>query len=81
LRPVLMTSVSTAIGAVPLVLASGAGAESRFTIGIVIISGVVLSTVLTLFLVPLTYSFLAAYTSASNRIDREIEALEHDLVN
>ncbi len=81
LRPVLMTSVSTAIGAVPLVLASGAGAESRFTIGIVIISGVVLSTVLTLFLVPLTYSFLAPYTSASNRIDREIEALEHDLVN
>ena len=41
LHPVLMTSVSTAIGAVPLVLASGAGAESRFTIGIVIISGVV----------------------------------------
>ena len=81
LRPVLMTSMSTAIGAVPLVLASGAGAESRFTIGVVIISGVVLSTVLTLFLVPLTYSFLAPYTSASNRIDREIEALEHDLVN
>jgi len=81
LRPVLMTSVSTAIGAVPLVLAGGAGAESRFTIGIVIISGVVLSTVLTLFLVPLTYSFLAPYTSASNRIDREIKALEHDLMN
>ena len=81
LRPVLMTSVSTAIGAVPLVLASGAGAESRFTIGIVIISGVVVSTVLTLFLVPLTYSFLARFTSASNRIDREIKALEHELLN
>jgi multidrug efflux pump len=76
-----MTSVSTAIGAVPLVMASGAGAESRFTIGIVIISGVVLSTVLTLFLVPLTYLFLATYTSTSNRIDREIKALEHDLMN
>ena len=81
LRPVLMTSVSTAIGAVPLVLASGAGAESRFTIGIVIISGVVVSTVLTLFIVPLTYSFLARFTSASNRIDREIKALEHELLN
>jgi len=81
LRPVLMTSVSTAIGAVPLVLASGAGAESRFTIGIVIISGVVVSTVLTLFLVPLTYSFLAKYTSTSTRIDREIKALEQDLMN
>ena len=81
LRPVLMTSVSTAIGAVPLVLATGAGAESRFTIGIVIISGVVLSTVLTLVLVPLAYSLLAGFTRASNRIDREIEALEHDLLN
>jgi multidrug efflux pump len=81
LCPVLMTSVSTAIGAVPLVLASGAGAESRFTIGVVIISGVVLSTVLTLFLVPLAYSLLAGFTSATNRIEREIEAFERDLVN
>jgi multidrug efflux pump len=76
-----MTSVSTAIGAVPLVLASGAGAESRFTIGVVIISGVVLSTVLTLFLVPLAYSLLARFTSPSNRIEREIEALERGLAN
>ena len=81
LRPVLMTSVSTAIGAVPLVLATGAGAESRFTIGIVIISGVVLSTVLTLFLVPLTYALLARFTSASSQIDRRIEALEQELAN
>jgi hypothetical protein len=41
----------------------------------------VLSTVLTLFLIPLTYSFVARYTKTSNRIDREIEALEHDLMN
>jgi multidrug efflux pump len=81
LRPVLMTSVSTAVGAVPLVLASGAGAESRFTIGVVIISGVVLSTILTLFLVPLAYSLLARFTKASNRIEREIEALEQKLAN
>jgi multidrug efflux pump len=81
LRPVLMTSVSTAVGAVPLVLASGAGAESRFTIGVVIISGVVLSTVLTLFLVPLAYSLLARFTKASNRIESEIEALEQKLAN
>jgi len=81
LRPVLMTSVSTAIGALPLVLATGAGAESRFTIGVVIISGVVLATALTLFLVPLAYSLLARFTSASNRIARQIEALERDLKN
>ncbi len=81
LRPVLMTSVSTAIGAVPLILASGAGAESRFTIGVVIISGVALSTVLTLFLVPVAYSLLARFTSATNRVALEIEALERDLSN
>ena len=81
LRPVLMTSVSTAMGAVPLVLATGAGAESRFTIGVVIISGVVLATVLTLFVVPLSYALLARFTSPSNRIDRKIEALESDLTN
>ena len=81
LRPVLMTSVSTAIGAIPLVLASGAGAESRFTIGVVIISGVVLSTALTLFLVPVAYSLLARFTSPANRVEREIEALERELAN
>jgi multidrug efflux pump len=81
LRPVLMTSVSTAIGAVPLILASGAGAESRFTIGVVIISGVLLSTVLTLFVIPLAYSALARFTLSSNRIERAIEALERSPVN
>ena len=81
LRPVLMTSVSTAIGAIPLVLATGAGAESRFTIGVVIIAGVVLSTALTLFLVPVAYSLLARFTSSANRVEREIEALERDLAN
>jgi multidrug efflux pump len=48
---------------------------------VVIISGVVLSTILTLFLVPLAYSLLARFTPASNRIEREIEALEQKLAN
>ena len=49
--------------------------------GALIISGVVLSTILTLFLVPLAYSLLAPFTKASNRIEREIEALEQKLAN
>lgn len=81
LRPVVMTSMSTAIGVVPLVLASGAGAESRFTIGVVIIAGVVLATVLTLFVVPLACVLLARFTSVSNRVAREIEALKRNLAN
>ncbi len=55
LRPILMTSAATTFGALPLLLASGAGAESRQPIGIVIVFGVTISAVLTLFVVPALY--------------------------
>ena len=54
-RPVLMTGFSTVIGIIPLVLGSGAGFESRLTIGIVLISGIVFSIFLTLFVTPFFY--------------------------
>ena len=52
LRPIVMTGLSTMFGALPLVLATGAGAETRETIGIVIVSGVFIATALTLVVVP-----------------------------
>ena len=55
LRPILMTVLSTVLGAVPLVLSTGAGAESRFSIGLVIIGGYLVASVLTLFLTPVLY--------------------------
>ncbi|SER73405.1 multidrug efflux pump [Tranquillimonas rosea] len=58
LRPILMTVLSTVLGAVPLVLSSGAGAESRFSIGIVIIGGFMAASVLTLFLTPVLYDLM-----------------------
>lgn len=58
LRPILMTVLSTVLGAVPLVLSSGAGAESRFSIGIVIIGGFMGASILTLFLTPVLYDLL-----------------------
>ncbi|SFQ11506.1 efflux RND transporter permease subunit [Tranquillimonas alkanivorans] len=58
LRPILMTVMSTVLGAVPLVLSSGAGAESRFSIGIVIIGGYLGASLLTLFLTPVLYDLL-----------------------
>ena len=58
LRPILMTVVSTVCGAIPLVLSSGAGAESRFSIGIVIIGGFLGASILTLFLTPVLYDLL-----------------------
>src|SRR3546814_4202150 len=59
LRPILMTSIATVMGAVPLVMMGGAGAESRASIGVVIVSGVSLATLITLILIPLLYSRLA----------------------
>lgn len=73
LRPVLMTSVATVAGAIPLMLASGAGAAARRAIGIVIVWGVSLSAVLTLFLIPVLYSLLARRTSSPETVRRQLE--------
>jgi multidrug efflux pump len=59
LRPILMTSAATAFGHFPLVLVTGAGAEARNSIGIVLVAGMVISTVFTLFVVPCIYLLLA----------------------
>jgi multidrug efflux pump len=60
LRPILMTSLATALGAMPIALALGAGASSRIPLGIVIVGGLLFSLVLTLFVIPAMYCFLAA---------------------
>jgi multidrug efflux pump len=59
LRPILMTTGAMVSGAIPLAIAAGAGAESRQEIGWVIVGGMTFGTVLTLFVVPTAYTFLA----------------------
>ncbi len=59
LRPILMTTSAMVLGALPLAMATGAGAESRNQIGLVIVGGLVLGTLLTLFVVPTVYTLLA----------------------
>lgn len=76
LRPILMTSIATVVGAVPLVVAGGPGSASRGTIGIVIIFGVTLSTFLSLFVVPAFYARLAPYTRSPEAVKRELEKQE-----
>jgi multidrug efflux pump len=73
LRPILMTSIATVAGAVPLMLASGAGAAARTAIGVVIVWGVALATLITLFLIPLLYSRLARYTGSPLAVTRKLE--------
>jgi len=73
LRPVLMTTVSTIFGAVPLVLATGAGAESRAAIGVVILGGLLFATTLTLFIIPVLYNLLAGFAKSTNAVEKELE--------
>ncbi|MCC5862820.1 MAG: efflux RND transporter permease subunit, partial [Gammaproteobacteria bacterium] len=76
LRPVLMTSMCTAFGAVPLILATGAGTETRQPLGVVIFYGVLLSMVLTLFVVPAFYALFARNTKTPDHVSRKIRALQ-----
>ncbi|UWN50177.1 Multidrug resistance protein MdtC [Alcanivorax sp. ALC70] len=68
-----MTGVSTIFGAIPLVFASGAGAESRLTIGVVILGGLLFATVLTLFIIPVLYVWLAPHAKAADAVKRQLE--------
>ena len=76
LRPILMTSIATVLGAVPLALATGAGAESREALGWVIVGGVTLSTVVTLYAVPALYLLLAPYTKPIGAIAARLAEME-----
>ena len=75
LRPILMTSACTAFGALPLLFATGAGAEARQPIGIVVVFGVAISGILTLFSVPSFYVLLARFTRSPEAVSREIQGL------
>lgn len=75
LRPVLMTSMCTAFGAVPLILASGAGALSRQSIGAVVFFGVTFSVVLTLIVVPTVYALMAKNTHSPEYVSHIIEKI------
>lgn len=80
LRPILMTTLSTVLGAVPLAFSTGAGAESRQQLGYVIVGGMMFSTVLTLFVVPTVYTLLSGSARAADEVREPIEAAELDQV-
>ena len=66
LRPILMTSVSTILGLVPLVFATGEGANGRIAMGISVVGGMLISTLLTMFIVPAVYTYIS-----TNRINKK----------
>jgi len=68
LRPIIMTSFTTVMGSVALLVSSGAGAETRFVLGIVVISGVAMATFFTLFIVPVAYLVIARNSSSPKAV-------------
>jgi len=77
LRPILMTTAAMVLGAVPLIIATGAGAVSRFQMGVVIIAGLSIGTLFTLFVVPAVYLIFAADHHAAAGATDEAAAAPH----
>ena len=75
LRPILMTSLAMALGALPIALSLGAAATSRIPLGIVIVGGIIFSLVLTLFVIPAMYSYLSTEKKRS-----ELDVLDEEAV-
>ncbi len=72
LRPIVMTGITTAAGSIPLLLSTGAGAETRVVIGTVILAGVLSATAFTLFVVPVAYDLLARRTGSPGDVARRL---------
>ena len=87
-RPVMMTLLSTALGGVPLILSQGAGAEARQALGYVVVGGLILSVLFTLFLTPIAYAMLARFSkpraAEQQRLEKELayaRALEEEFAD
>lgn len=72
LRPIIMTAITTAFGALPLVFSSGAGAETRIVIGIVVMTGIIAATIFTLIIVPIMYQVLARNTGSPKDLEKRL---------
>jgi multidrug efflux pump len=81
LRPIVMTGITTAAGSTPLLLSTGAGAETRVVIGTVILSGVLAATLFTLFVVPVAYDLLAKRTGSPGDVARRLAREEAQTVD
>ncbi len=81
LRPIVMTGITTVAGSIPLLLSSGAGAETRIAIGVVILCGVLAATFFTLFIVPVAYDLLARNTGSPGDVKRQLKKEKLELKN
>jgi multidrug efflux pump len=79
LRPILMTTAATVVGHTPLILATGPGAGARNSIGIMLVSGMIIGTLFTLFVVPSIYMLVARSRAAVAVEDERTQTRRHGL--
>jgi multidrug efflux pump len=79
LRPILMTTAAMVVGLVPLLTASGAGAASRFSIGLVVVAGMSIGTLFTLFVLPAVYVAIATDHRAAAESQRSKEIADFEV--
>jgi len=75
-RPILMTTISTVFGILPIALALGAGAESRSSMGIAVVGGLIIGSIFTLYVIPAMYSYISSNKSDTKEIDKRTEEAE-----
>ena len=75
-RPILITGITTAAGSIPLISSSGAGAETRLVIGVVVLAGTLAATLFTLYVVPVAYELLARNTGSPGDVARKLALQE-----
>lgn len=75
-RPILMTTISTILGILPIALALGAGSESRSSMGIAVIGGLLIGSIFTLYVIPAIYSYMSTDKSGTKEIDRRAKEAE-----
>ena len=77
-RPIVITGITTAAGSIPLIVSSGAGAETRMVIGIVVMTGTIAATLFTLFVVPVAYELFARRTGSPGDVARKLQQQSRD---
>ncbi|MES1215321.1 MAG: efflux RND transporter permease subunit, partial [Bacteroidota bacterium] len=73
LRPILMTSLATSLGALPIALSLGASSTSRIPLGIVVVCGILFSLILTLFVIPAVYTFISGKHKTEKQMEEELQ--------